>query len=164
MHFKWIGVKFTRLRMNLKGCKRWKFQQSYNRVFAPHFATPIWKPAKTQFSTPKHDEHSHEVPGGSRIDFDIFEFDQKCLKTIQHPMLLFSLSVAPVHIILVFWFYFSNSKLHWDEFWSACQFQYHAPPQKYSKKPTSSFKIYDQIVRRLFYRKWFHNEVCSACH
>jgi len=123
---------YDHLRMNLKGCKRWKFQQSYNRVFAPQFATPIWKPSKTHFSTPKHDEHSHGVPGGYRLYYDIFELDHKCLQAIQPSMLLFIQFATPVHSALVFLFYLSNDKLGWDEVWSACQCRYHAPPKTIS--------------------------------
>ena len=46
---------------------------------------PIGKPTKTPFSTLKHDEHSHGVPGGSRLDFDIFELAQMCLQVVQPP-------------------------------------------------------------------------------
>ena len=79
---------------------------------------PIWKLAKTPFSTLKHDEQSHGVPGGSRLDYDIFEFENKCFQTIQPPMLFFIQSAVSVHNAMVFWFYLSNARLGWDECFS----------------------------------------------
>ena len=80
----------------------------------------------------KHDEHSHGVPGGSRIDDNIFEFNYKVFQTIQPPMLLFIHCTMPVHSALLFFLYISNSKLGWVEFWLEGQCQHHAPPQNNS--------------------------------
>jgi hypothetical protein len=46
---------------------------------------------------------------------------------------------------LVFKFFVSNAKLGQAEICTKIQQGYHIPPQKISKKPTSSFGFYDQI-------------------